>query len=128
MIAVPGIAWSAADEPPQPDGEAPSTNGSSMASQDLSALTTLAKPGAIAIYRYVDAHPNSYYGDVVAGTQLPTASVSRYLIELEAGGLIEGDIPSSERRGRSIRYSARSGSLEALLERVRTALTGDQDE
>lgn len=113
---------------PEPDRDEYTTDGSLMANQDLSALTTLAKPGAIAIYRYVAEHPHSYYGDIVTGTGLPTASISRYLIELEAGGLLEGDIPAPERRGRSIRYSAQPGSLEDLLARVRDALMGEPDE
>lgn len=126
MTASPALTT--APTVPEPDRDDYTTDGSPMANQDLSALTTIAKPGAIAIYRYIAEHPNSYYGDIVAGTGLPTASISRYLIDLEAGGLVDGDIPAAERRGRSIRYSVRPSSLEDLLARTRDALMGNPDE
>ena len=125
MNASPSL--NAANIPFEPEREELTTNGFSMASQDLSALTTLAKPGAIAVYRYVADHPGSYYGDIVAGTDVASATVSRYLLDLEANGLISGDIPSHARRGRSIRYSVEPGRLDDLLQRVRDAIHGDPD-
>lgn len=115
------------DKAPVPARDHPTTKAPPLADHDLEALTTLAKPAALSIYRYLTEHPSSYFGDIATATGVPTASVTRHLSELEASGLIEGDLPMSARRGRSVRYTALPDDLAALLRRVQDSLIGGSE-
>lgn len=88
----------------------------------LDALASLAKLPAAKIVRYLVEHPNSYYGQIQEATEIPTASVTRYLQDLEANGIITGDLPVDARRGRSVRYSVQADYITATLERIRAEL------
>lgn len=90
----------------------------------LDALASLAKLPAAKIVRYLVEHPNSYYGQIQEATEIPTASVTRYLLDLEANGIVAGDLPLDGRRGRSVRYSVQADYITATLERIRAELLG----
>jgi DNA-binding MarR family transcriptional regulator len=88
----------------------------------LDAIASLAKLPAAKIVRYLVDHPESFYGQIQEATEIPTASVTRYLQDLEANGIIAGDLPLDARRGRSVRYTVRADYITATLERIRTEL------
>lgn len=94
-------------------------------SPDMAALAALSKPAAEKILRYLAANPDSFYGQIVEGIGVPQASVTRHLAELEANGVIAGDIPAEARRGRATRYRIQQESLRALFDRVQEQLASD---
>ena len=96
-------------------------------SPDLAALAAIAKPTAEKILTYLVDHPDSFYGGIVDGTGVPQASVTRHLAELEANGIIAGDIPVEARRGRATRYRIQREHVEALLARIKDRLLGETE-
>lgn len=52
-------------------------------------------------------------------------SVLRHVHVLEEHGLVDGDHARGARRGRDVRWRARSGAVEAALETLREYLAGD---
>lgn len=94
-------------------------------SPDLAALAAIARPAAERIIGYLAEHPDSFYGHIVEATAVSPASVTRHLADLEANGIIIGDIPLDSRRGRSTRYRIDRDSVRALLERVSLRVLGE---
>lgn len=91
-------------------------------STSLDSLATLAKQPAAKIVRYLVDHPDSYFGQIQEATDVPTATATRYLAELEAHGFIVGDIPSELRRGRSVRYTVNAERIGEALDQARREL------
>ena len=94
-------------------------------SATLDALSALARsPKYTQVIRFLVDSPDSYYGQIQEHTAIPTSSLGRHLADLEARGIVVGDIPTSERRGRAVRYRVDLDYVEALLARLRTELLG----
>jgi predicted transcriptional regulator len=95
-------------------------------STGLDALGALARS---AQYRQVIRHlvdnPNSFKGQIHDATGIPTSSLGRHLADLEAQGIVIGDISSGQqRRGYAVRYTVNVGYVETLLSKLRTELLG----
>lgn len=92
----------------------------------LDALGALARS---AQYRQVIRHlvdnPNSFKGQIHDATGIPTSSLGRHLADLEARGIVIGDIPvGQQRRGYAVRYVVAVDYVETLLTKLRTELLG----
>lgn len=90
----------------------------------LDALSTLAKPSAAKVIRYLSEHGESYYGDILSGTGIPVGSLGRILTDLEDHQLITGTPKRGARRGRGANYSANADAINEALDGARKHLLG----
>ena len=73
----------------------------------------LQNPTRVMVLRYVVAHPLASRPDIQEATGAAIAPVHRALAALEDAGYLVADVPSGERSGRTVRYSADRGKLSA---------------
>lgn len=90
---------------------------------DLDAIGQIARSAQrLAVVRYLRSNPDGYLGAIQEGTGIPGPSLAPHLRELEAQGIIRGDLPATQRRGRTVRYHLDSDRLTELLEHLRAQL------
>lgn len=105
------------EDPSVPDPHSPAAR--------LDALSTLARsPQYRTVIRFLVEHPNSYKGQIQEGTGLPPSSLGRHLAELEARGVITGDVAGKDRRGYAVRYTVDVAYVDQLVTQLRTELLG----
>ena len=72
----------------------------------------------LAVVRYLRTHPGGYLGAIQEGTGIPGTSIAPHLLELEAQGIIAGDLAPGQRRGRTVRYHLDEERLKQLLDHL----------
>ncbi|PPF91334.1 hypothetical protein C5C03_00480 [Clavibacter michiganensis] len=103
---------------PHPAQDASSTEPAELA-EALDSLAALAKLPGATIVRYLVAHPGSYHGQIQEATGLPISTVTRYLAQLQAAGIVTVDVPADARmRGRAMRYDASPDRITTIVNQV----------
>ncbi|MEL7978388.1 helix-turn-helix domain-containing protein [Isoptericola sp. F-RaC21] len=80
------------------------------------AVTVFGNEAKHEIVRYLADGQASYLGAIVEGTRLPRSTVTPHLSELEDLGVVIGDIPHGQRKGRSVLYTVNRERMAELLE------------
>ncbi|WP_159796651.1 helix-turn-helix domain-containing protein [Puerhibacterium puerhi] len=92
---------------------------------DVDALGQLARSSdRILLVRHLRAHPGDYFASILETTGISSGSLAKYLHELEAQGIVTGDLPPEHRRGRTVRWSVDDERLRALIAHFEQAILG----
>ncbi|GED11337.1 ArsR/SmtB family transcription factor [Cellulosimicrobium cellulans] len=93
---------------------------------DLDSLGQIARSDdRIAVVRHLRKKPaENYFGAIQKGTGIATGSLGKHLRELEAAGVIQGDLPQQERHGRYVRYQLDDKRVRQLLKKFERVLLG----
>lgn len=80
------------------------------------ALSAFGNPARLEILCFLRDHGPSYYGDILEGVGSSPSSLARTLKYLEQDlGVITGDVPLGERRGRAPRYSLNQSKVREAI-------------
>ncbi|WP_340290855.1 hypothetical protein [Aquipuribacter hungaricus] len=92
---------------------------------DLDALGKIARSAQrLAVVRFLRSRTDAHLGAIQEGTGIAGPSLAPHLRELEAAGIITGDLTAEERRGRSVRYHLNHQRLQQLVDHLNTQLLG----
>jgi DNA-binding transcriptional ArsR family regulator len=101
----------------QKEHDVPDESDLTQALEGLAAIIRAPK-----IVRYLVDNPESYYGQIREDMDQANSSLARHLGDLEAHGIIRGDIPAERRRGRAVRYHVDVDRVEWALSQIRISL------
>lgn len=79
------------------------------------AVSVFGNRGKLAILRYLNHHGPALRADITDATEIATPTLGSHLAELEHAGAVTADLPTDQRRGRSIRYATDPSRLRQLL-------------
>lgn len=87
------------------------------------ALSAFGNPARLEVLCFLRDHGPSYYGDILEGVGSSPSSLARTLKYLEQElGVIAGDVPLGERRGRAPRYSLDQSKVREAIAALQTRL------
>lgn len=65
-----------------------------------------------------------HMGGIRQGTGIAATSLGNVVRKLEADGLLQGDLPADQRRGRSVNYSVNTSRVDKIIKDARKNLAG----
>lgn len=92
---------------------------------ELDALGQIARSvDRMAVVRHLRKQPGDYFGAIQRSTKIATGSLGKHLRDLEAAGIIVGDLPLEQRKGRTVRYRVDDKRLRAIIKKLERRLLG----
>jgi len=93
--------------------------------EDIDALGQIARSAdRTAVVRHLSTHPGDYFGAIHKATGISVGSLGKHLRDLEAAGIIVGDLPLEQRKGRTVRYHVDDKRLRTLVKKLERRLLG----
>lgn len=89
------------------------------------ALSAFGNPARLEVLCFLHDNGASYFGDILEGVGSSSSSLARTLKYLEQDlGVISGDVPLGDRKGRAPRYSVDQDKVREAIEALQTRLLG----
>ncbi|MFK4637219.1 ArsR/SmtB family transcription factor [Paenarthrobacter histidinolovorans] len=87
------------------------------------ALSAFGNPARLEVLCFLRDHGPSYFGDILEGVGSSSSSLARTLKYLEQElGIIRGDVPLGERKGRAPRYSLNEDKVREAISALQARL------
>lgn len=89
------------------------------------ALSAFGNPARLEVLCFLHDHGPSYFGNILEGVGSSPSSLARTLKYLEQDlGVITGDVPLGERKGRAPRYSLNEDTVRQAINGLQSRLLG----
>jgi ArsR family transcriptional regulator len=87
------------------------------------ALSAFGNPARLEVLCFLRDNGASYFGDILSGVGSSPSSLARTLKYLEQDlGIIAGDVPIGDRKGRAPRYSLNHAEVREAIDALRVRL------